>query len=132
MIWLYICGLVIPWIFYFIDLLGNNYDAHFSEGTLKRLRVKDNSFLRKIIPLKEGDIIKNNIVCGYRYYLYPRVLALFIQTIVVLLGCIALIIYFIFSLFIFDLVLGIIGGILLGLWLIYTLIMNVSSQGLHI
>lgn len=132
MIWLYISGLVIPWIFYFIDLLGNNFDANFSKGTLKKLRVKDDSFLRKIIPLKEGDIIKNNIVRGYRYYLYPRVLALFIQTIVVLLGFIALILYFVFNLFILGLVLGIIGGILLGLWIIYTLIMNALSQGFHI
>ncbi len=47
-----------PWTLYFLDLLGNNFDAHFSKETLNKLRVKDNSILRKIIPLKEGNIIK--------------------------------------------------------------------------
>lgn len=131
MIWLYISGLVIPWIFYLVDILGNNFDAHFSNRTLKKLRVKENSFLRKVIPIKEGDIIKNGSVIGHRYYLYPRVLALFIQTIIILFGLILLLINFI-VLFIPNLILGVIGGVLLCLWIIYTLIMSILSQGFHI
>lgn len=131
MIWLYISGLVIPWIFYLVDILGNNFDAHFSNRTLKKLRVKENSFLRKVIPIKEGDIIKKGSVIGHRYYLYPRVLALFIQTIIILFGLILLLINFI-VLFIPNLILGVIGGILLCLWIIYTLIMSILSQGFHI
>lgn len=130
--WLYISGLVIPWIFYFVDLLSNNFDAHFSNSTLQKLKVSENSFLRKIIPLKEGDIIKNGRICGHRYFLYPRVLAVFIQTIILLLGLILLSIHLIIIPFIPNLVLGFIGGILLVLWLIYTIIMNILSQGLHI
>ena len=132
MIWLYIGGLVYPWIVYFSDLLGNNDDAHFSYNTLKRLTVSKNSFLRKIIPLKEGDIIKNGKICVHRYYLYPRVLAVFIQSIIILIGLIILAIHLFLFPFIPDLILGIVGGILLGLCIIYTLVMSILSQGLHI
>ena len=121
-----------PWIFYFSDLLGNNFDAHFSYNTLKRLTVSKNSFLRKIIPLKEGDIIRNGKICGYRYYLYPRVLAVFIQSIIILIGLIILAIHLFLFPFIPDLILGIVGGISLGLCIIHTLVMSVLSQGLHI
>ena len=132
MIWLYISGLVIPWIFYFFDLLGNNFDAHFSNNTLKRLTVSESSFLRKIIPLKEGDIVRNGQICGHRYYLYPRVLAVFVQSIILLIGLVMIAIHLIFLPFIPELILGLIGGILLGLWIIYTLIMCILSQGFHI
>ena len=129
---MYISGLILPWISYFLDLLGNNFDAHFSEQTLKRLRVKDNSFLRKIIPLKEGDIIKNGEVYGHRYYLYTRVIPLFIQSILLIVGLIILAINLIFVAFLPDFILGIIGGILHILCLIYTAIINILSQGFHI
>ena len=132
MIWLYISGLLIPWIFYFLDLLGNNFDGHFSNKTLAFLRVKNDSFLRKVIPLKEGDIIRNGQVRGHRYYLYPRVLALFIQSIITILGLILLFIQLILVSFMPNVILGIIGGLLLGVWVIYTLIMCILSQGLHI
>ena len=82
MIWLFIGGLVIPWIFYFFDLLGNNFDSHFSSKTLKRLTVSKTSFLRRVIPLQEGDIVRKGQICGHRYYLYPRVLAVFIQSLI--------------------------------------------------
>lgn len=132
MIWLYISGLVFPWMFYVSDLLGNNFDAHFSVNTLKRLTVHENSFLRKIIPFKEGDIVRNGQVCGHRYYLYPRVIAVFIQSIILLIGLIMLAVHLIILPFIPDLILGIIGGLLLGLFMIYTFIMSISSQGFHI
>lgn len=123
---------MIPWIFYFFDLLGNNFDAHFSNNTLKRLTVSESSFLRKIIPLKEGDIVRNGQICGHRYYLYPRVLAVFVQSIILLIGLVMIAIHLIFLPFIPELILGLIGGILLGLWIIYTLIMCILSQGFHI
>ena len=132
MIWLYISGLIIPWIFYFLDLLGNNFDGGFSNKTLDFLRVKNDSFLRKVIPLKEGDIIRTGQVRGHRYYLYPRVLALFIQSIITILGLILLFIQLILVSFMPNVILGIIGGLLLGVWVIYTLIMCILSQGLHI
>lgn len=132
MIWLYISGLIIPWIFYFFDLLGNNFDGWFSPSTLEKLRVKESSFLRKIIPLKEGDIVKNGRISGHRYFLYPRALALFIQSIFILIGLIMLAVHLILVSFVPNVIFGIIGGALLGLWLIYTIIMNVLSQVLHI
>lgn len=132
MIWLFISGLVIPFIFYFSDLLGNNFDAHFSEKTLKKLRVKDTSFLRKIIPFKEGKIERNGLICGFRYYLYPRVLALFIQAMIILIGIIVIAVNYIVFPFVSDYIFGIIGGILLGTWMIYTFIMCILSQGFHL
>jgi len=128
-IWVYIGSLVFPWIFYLLDLHGNNFDAHFSNQTLRKLRVKDNSFLRKVMPFKEGDIIRNGKVRGYRYCLYPRLLAFLIQTIILFLGTFALVIHLAFIPFIPDPIFGYIGGALLILWIIYTLIINVSSQG---
>ena len=132
MIWLFISGLVIPFVFYFSDLLGNNFDAHFSEKTLKKLRVKDSSFLRKIIPFKEGKIERNGLICGFRYYLYPRVLALYIQTIILLIGIIVIAVNWIIFPFIPDFIFGLMGGTLLGIWIIYTLTMCILSQGFHI
>lgn len=132
MIWIFLIGLVVPWVFYFSDLLGNNFDAHFSDRTLKKLRVNEKSFLRKIIPIKEGKIIKNGKIYQYRYYLYPRVLALFFQSIIFIFGLIILFIHlFICSIF-SNLFFEIAGGCLMGIWIIYTLIMNILSQGLHI
>lgn len=128
----YIGGLIFPWLFYLSDLLGNNFDAHFSEKTRNKLRVKDNSFLKKLLPLKEGDIVKNGHICGHRYYLYPRVLAVFIQTIILLLGIVLLIIQLLVIPFIPNVVFWIVGGSSLGIWGIYTLTINIVSQGLHI
>lgn len=132
MICIYIIGLIFPWICYISDLLGNNFDAAFSVNTLNKLRVKDNSFLRKIIPIKEGKIIKNGQVRGYRYYLYPRVLALFIQTIFILIGLSMLIVHFAVVHFMTDMVFCVLGGVLIGIWIFYTLIINIASQGLHL
>ncbi len=115
------------------DLFGNNFDAHFSDDTLRKLRVKDDSFLRKIIPLKEGKLFnKKGEQYGYRYYLYPRVLALFIQSIIVLLGLIALAIHFLLVPFISNSAFLIIGLTSLGIWAIYISIINIASQGLHL
>ena len=132
MIWLYVGGLVIPWIFYFFDLLGNNFDSHFSNKTLKRLTVSKTSFLRRVIPLREGDIVRKGQICGHRYYLYPRVLAVFIQSLIILIGLIMIVIHLLLVPFIPNLIFGIVGGGLLGLWILYTLIMSILSQGLHI
>ena len=131
MIWLYVSGLFIPWVFYFFDLLGNNFDSHFSSETLKKLTVSKTSFLRKVIPLQEGDIVRNGQICGRRYYLYPRVLAVFIQSLIVLIGLIMIAIHLLLVPFISNLIFGIVGGGLLGVWFLYTLIMSILSQGLH-
>ena len=130
---MYLTGLVGPWIMYLSDLFGNNFDACFSENTKRKLRVKDNSFLRKIIPLKEGKIFnKKGEQCGYRYYLYPRVLALFIQSIILLLGLIAVAVHFLFVPFMPDSVFLVVGLTSLVVFAIYISIINTASQGLHL
>ena len=130
---MYLIGLVGPWMMYLSDLFGNNFDAHFSDETKRKLRVRDNSFLRKIIPIKEGKIFnKKGQQCGYRYYLYPRALALFIQSIILLLGLIALAIHLLIVPFIPDLVFFIIGLTLFVIFAIYISIVNTASQGLHL
>ena len=130
---MYLTGLVGPWIMYLSDLFGNNFDACFSENTKRKLRVKDNSFLRKIIPLKEGKIFnKKGEQCGYRYYLYPRVLALFIQSIILLLGMIAFAVHFLFVPFIPDSIFLVVGLTSLVVFAIYISIINTASQGLHL
>ena len=130
---MYLTGLVGPWIMYLSDLFGNNFDACFSENTKRKLRVKDNSFLRKIIPLKEGKIFnKKGEQCGYRYYLYPRVLALFIQSIILLLGLIAFAVHFLFVPFMPDSVFLVVGLTSLVVFAIYISIINTASQGLHL
>lgn len=125
---LFFGGLIFPWIFYFFDMYGNNFDAHFSRETLERLRVKDNSFLRKIIPLKEGEISKKGKIVRYRYFLYPRALALFIQTILIIFMTIIYLINIWFISIIPEYVFEIIGGISIFIWLLYTIIINLSSQ----
>ena len=57
---------------------------------------------------------------------------MFIQSIILLIGLIVITIHLVLLSFIPDLVFGIIGGILLGSWIIYTLIMCILSQGFHI
>lgn len=130
---MYISGLVCPWIMNLSDLLGNNFDAHFSDETKRKLRVPDNSFLRKIIPIKEGDgVHRDGTPRLHRYFLYPRALALFIQSIILILGLIALAIHFLFVPFIPDSAFFIIGLTSFCIWAIYISIINIASQGLHL
>ena len=128
---MYLNGLVGPWVMYLSDLLGNNFDAHFSDETKRKLRVPDNSFLRKIIPIKEGKVLRYGVWC-YRYFLYPRALALFIQSIILLLGLIALAIHLLIVPFIPDLVFSILGLTSLVIFVIYISIINTASQVLHL
>ena len=115
-----------------MDLYDNNFDAHFSENTLNKLMLRENSILKKIIPFKAGNIIKNGAVVGYRYLLYPRVYTYLIQVIALITGIILLLINFTLVEFMNNICFMIIGGISLGIWCIYTLIISILSQGLHL
>ena len=128
---MYLTGLIGPWIMYLSDLFGNNFDAGFSENTKRKLRVKDDSFLRKIIPIKEGKVFKYG-TWYYRYFLYPRAFALFIQSIILLLGLIAFAVHFLFVPFIPDPVFLVVGLTLLVIFAIYISIINIASQGLYL
>ncbi len=129
---MYLNGLVGPWVMYLSDLLGNNFDACFSDETKRKLRVPDNSFLRKIMPITEGDVNRDGTPRLYRYFLYPRALALFIQSIILLLGLIALAIHLLIVPFIPDLVFFIIGITSFVIFAIYIFVINTASQGLHL
>lgn len=129
---MYLTGLIGPWIMYLSDLFGNNFDACFSENTKRKLRVPDNSFLRKIIPIKEGGVNRDGTPRIYRYFLYPRALALFIQSIILLLGLIALAIHLLIVPFIPDSVFLIIGLTSFVIFAIYISIINIASQMLHL
>lgn len=129
---LYLVGLVFPLLNYLVDLNGNNFDAHFSDNALKKMRLKENSILKKLVPFKDGSIIKNGVEVGYRYLLYPRVLAYLIQLIIVFVGLVALLINFTIAEFINDYCMAIVGGISISIWVVYTLIINICSQGLHL
>ena len=128
---MYLAGLVGPWVMYLDDLFGNHFDECFFDETKRKLRVKDNSFLRKIIPIKEGKVLRYGVWC-YRYFLYPRALALFIQSIILLLGLIALAIHLLIVPFIPDLVFFIVGITSFVIFAIYTSIINTASQRLHL
>lgn len=54
MICCFLIGIILPIVGYLNDMFfGNNHDGEFSEETLKKLTVKQNSFLRKVMPFKE-------------------------------------------------------------------------------
>ncbi len=130
-IMVFICGVIYPFLVNVLDFFGNNFDAHFSDKFKQKTRVKDESFLRKLIPLKEGSIIKNGTVVGYRYFLYPRAIALVISAIILIVG-IALFGIDCFIPLIDNTTKLVVGFVIIGLTLIYQAIMSILSQGLHI
>ena len=79
MICCFLIGIILPIVGYLNDMFfGNNHDAEFSEGTLKKLTVKQDSFLRKVIPFKE---IKGAV---RPKYLYIRIIPLLVHILVFL------------------------------------------------
>lgn len=77
MICCFIIGVILPIIGYLNDMFfGNNHDGEFTEGTLKKLTVRQDSFLRKIIPFKE---IKGSV---RPKYLYIRIIPLVVHILV--------------------------------------------------
>ena len=130
--WVYLIGIVYPLLFYIFDLFSFRYNGCWSDNTLKKLRVKDDSFLRKIIPIKEGKIYENGQFVYYRHYLYTTVLPVFIQSIIILLGLLVLIIHFIFGCFIPNSFFAITGGMSIGICLIYQVIIRTLSDDLHL
>ncbi|MBQ9978496.1 MAG: hypothetical protein IJP20_01730 [Clostridia bacterium] len=125
--WEYIFGIVYPMLFYITDLSSIHNEA-LSDETKRKWRVKDNSFLRKIIPIKEGKVLIDEVHWKYRYVLYPRVLPVFIQSIIIILGLIVLAIHFVFVPFIPDLVFFIIGITSIFTSLIHTGLMMTATH----
>ena len=79
MICCFLIGIILPIVGYLIDMFfGNNHDGEFSEETLKKITVKQNSFLRKVMPFKE----KKGAVRPK--YLYIRIIPLLVHILVFL------------------------------------------------
>ncbi|MGI6359596.1 MAG: hypothetical protein ACOX02_00950 [Acholeplasmatales bacterium] len=97
---LYIAGVIIPWLntVYLIYVSIDSYS--FSNNVLKKIIVKENSKLRKIIPFKESYIYKKTKIVGYRYLIYPYAFYLLFQTIFLIVSLILLIIDYFFIPFI--------------------------------
>ena len=125
-------SLIMPYFFLILDMWGNSFDAHFSDKTKEKLRVKDNSFLRKVIPFKEKDYVtKNGYVYGHRYFLKIRAIPLFIYSLLVLV-LLPLAIINIFVEFIPLVVAFIFSVILLSYIILHEIIISICSQGLNI
>lgn len=121
-----------PYFFLILDMWGNNFDAHFSDKTKEKLRVKDNSFLRKVIPFKEKDYVtKNGIVYGHRYFLKIRAIPLFVYSLLILV-LLPLAIVNIFMEFIPLVVELIFSIILLSYIILHEVIISICSQWLNI
>ena len=121
-----------PYFFLIFDMWGNSFDAHFSDKTKEKLRVNDNSFLRKVIPFKEKDYVtKNGYVYGHRYFLKIRAIPLFIYSLLVLV-LLPLAIINIFIEFIPLVVAFIFSVILLSYIILHEIIISICSQGLNI
>ena len=111
---------------------GNNFDAHFSDKTKEKLRVKDNSFLRKVIPFKEKDYVtKNGFVYGPRYFLKIRAIPLFAYSLLILV-LLPLAIINIFVEFIPLVVAFVLSVILMSYIILHEVIISICSQGLNI
>ena len=127
----FLFSLIIPYFFLALDMWGNNFDAHFSDKNKEKLRVNDNSFLRKVIPFKEKDYIaKNGIVYGHRYFLKIRAIPLFVYSLLILV-LLPLAIINIFLEFIPIVVSLIFSIILLSYIILHEVIISICSQGLN-
>ena len=104
---------------------GNPDDGYFSDKTLKKLKLKDESIFRKILPFKENKEYPNN-------FLYIRVIPLVIHTILFIVSIILFFIDQILWDFLEDEIFFWIGGITAIFFMFYKLITNILSRILNI
>lgn len=115
-----------------MDMWGNNFDAHFSDRIKDKMRVKDKSFLRKIIPFKEKDYItKDGVVYGRRYFLKFRAIPLFVYTILLII-LLPITLINIFIVFIPNDVMLFISILLFAYIILHEVIIGICSQILHL
>lgn len=127
-----IISTLLPFLLLLLDMYGNSFDSHFSDKTKTKLRVKDNSILRKIVPIKEKDLVsKDGVTYGHRYFLIIRALPLVIYFLLLIL-IFPLSIVNCFIEFIPNAVMIVISVSLVGYYIIHELIISICSQGLHL
>ena len=106
-------------------IFGSQHDCYFSDKTINKLMVPNNSFLRKLVIFKEGK--RTNPP-----FLYIRVIPYLIQLFIVI---VSTALFFINQLaidFIPSIVFMVIGYGTLGTYVIYELILIFLSRGLRL
>lgn len=106
-------------------IFGSQHDCYFSDNTIKKLIVPNNSFLRKLVIFKEGKMTNPP-------FLYIRVIPYLIQLFIVIVGTVLFFINQFAIDFIPSIVFMVIGYGTLGTYVIYELILIFLSRGLRL
>lgn len=121
----FICILVTLFMHFINLILGSKNDCYFSDNTIKKIVVPNNSFLRKIVMFKEGK--KTNPP-----FLYIRVIPYLIQLFIVIVSTALFFVnQFVIS-FIPSIVFMIVGYSTLVLYVVYELVLIFLSRGLKL
>ena len=121
----YICILSTLFMHFINLVFGSQHDCYFSDNTLKKLKVPNNSFLRKLVIFKEGKMTKPP-------FLYIRVIPYLIQLFVVIVSTVLFIINQFSIRFIPSNIFMVIGYGTAGLYVIYELVLIFLSRGLKL
>lgn len=123
MIFCFFIGVILPIIGYLNDMLfGNNNDSEFSEWTLNKLTVKQDSFFRKIMPFKE---LKGSV---YHKYLYIRIIPLIVHILIFLILMPMFIVDQLLVDFMVDDVFGYIGASIIIIFVLYNFILAILAK----
>ena len=123
MICCFLIGIILPIVGYLNYMFfGNNHDGEFSEGTLKKLTVKQDSFLRKVMPFKE---IKGAV---RPKYLYIRIIPLVVHILVFLILMPVFAIDQLFINIMIDDIFGYIGLVSIVIFVLYNFTIAILSR----
>ena len=121
----FICILSVLAINFSNLIFGNQHDCCFSENTIKKLIVPNDSFLRKLVIFKDNKMTNPP-------FLYIRVIPYLVQWLIVIVNiALFLINQFVIN-FMPSIVFMIVGYCSLGTYVIYELILIFLSRGLRL
>lgn len=121
----YICILSTLFMHFINLIFGSQHDCFFSDNTIKKLKVPNNSVLRKLVIFKEGKMTNPP-------FLYIRVIPYLIQLFIVIVSTILFFINQFAISFIPSIVFMIIGYGTTGFYIIYELMLIFLSRGLRL
>lgn len=121
----YICILSTLFMHFINLIFGSQHDCFFSDNTIKKLKVPNNSVLRKLVIFKEGKMTNPP-------FLYIRVIPYLIQLFIVTVSTILFFINQFAISFIPSIVFMIIGYGTTGFYIIYELVLIFLSRGLRL
>lgn len=121
----FICILVVLFMQIPLLILGNSNDCYFSDKTIKKLTVPQQSVLRKLVIFKEPKSANPP-------FLYIRIIPYLIQLFIVIVSTILFFINQFAINFIPSIVFMIIGYGTSGLYVIYELVLIFLSRGLRL